>query len=219
MPTIQTPGSYDDEADEVAKRLVEGEEPEAPATPVPTTKAPEGAPAKNEDGPYGMTKAAWEALGPEGQWAKMLEQFKVTPDEARKMMRQILARGFVTRKYPLWGGALNVTLRNPVGEHRLRVARELDRLDNPTRQMEVESTNRLNLAGCLLAYEDGTNDKQFAFPERNERDPAKLDKLFGERWEFIDTIPPKVQPHLYIVLNHFMGLVSAVLANGAVGSF
>ena len=124
MP-IQTPGSYEDEADEVAKRLVEGEsdaDEAKPAAPAPAP-APE---KKDEPGPYGMTMAAWKALGPEGQWAKMLEQFNVKPDDARKLMRQILSRGFVTKKYPLWGGALNVTFRNPPGEHRLRVARELD---------------------------------------------------------------------------------------------
>jgi hypothetical protein len=217
MPTIQTPGSYDDEADEVAKRLVEGDSDAAP--PPAPAPAPKLTDAKDEPGPYGMTRTAWEALGPERQWAKMLEQYKVTPEDARKMMRQILSRGFVTKRYPLWSGALHVTLRNPPGEHRLRVARELDRLDNPSRQMEAEATNRLNLAGCLLSYEDGDNDKQFAFPERNERDPEKLDKFFQERWSFVDTIPPEVQIHLFVVLNHFTGMVSAVLANGAVGSF
>lgn len=219
MP-IQTPGSYEDEADEVAKRLVEGESDADEAKPAVPAPAPASTPEKkDEPGPYGMNMAAWKALGPEGQWAKMLEQFNVKPDDARKLMRQILSRGFVTKKYPLWGGALNVTFRNPPGEHRLRVARELDRLDNPSRQMEAEAANRLNLAGCLLSYEDGENNKQFAFPERNERNPETLDKLFAERYAFVDSIPPEVQTHLFVVLNHFMGLVSAVLANGAVGSF
>lgn len=219
MSQIQKPGAYDDtDADEIAKRIVEGAEEDTPGQPQKTEVKAE-AKGKEEAGPYGMTKAAWEALGPEGQWAKLLEQFKITPEDARKMMRQILTKGFVSKRYALWGGALNITLRNPPGEHRLRVARELDRLDNPTRQRELETTNRLNLAGCLLSYEDGTNDKQFAFPDRNERTPETLDKLFTERWEFIDTVPPEVQPHIYVVLNHFMGLVSAVLANGAVGSF
>lgn len=219
MASIQSPGNYgDDDSDEIAKRLVEGDTKEEPAPqPVPTTA--KATPAKDEPGPYGMTMAAWKDLGPEGQWAKGLEHYKVSVDEARKMMRQILSRGFITKTYSLWGGALRITLRNPPGEHRLRVARELDRLDNPTRTMEVEATSRLNLAGCLLAYEDGENDKMFAFPERAEKDPTTLDKLFSERWEFIGTIPSEVQPHIFVVLSHFMGMVSAVLANGAVGSF
>lgn len=219
MP-ILTPGNYEDDADEMAKRLVEGEAADEPKHAAPPAPVAEGAAKpKEEPGPYGMSMSAWKALGPEGQWAKMLEQFNVEPEAARKMMRQILARGFVTKKYPLWAGALNVTFRNPHGEHRLRVARELDRLDNPSRQMIDEATNRLNLAGCLLSYEDGVDNRQFAFPERNERDPEKLDKLYAERYAFVDSIPPEVQTHLFVVLNHFMGLVSAVLANGAVGSF
>lgn len=215
---IQKPGSYDDEADEVAKRLVEGDKDEAISLPkgeVPKIDDKTG----DEPGPYKMTQKEWLALGPEGQWARVLQEYKIEPEEARKMMRKILAQGFVPKRYSLWGGALHVTFRNPPGEHRLRVARELDRLNDPSRQMEVEATNRLNLAGCLLSYEDGNNDKKFTFPERNEHDPAKLDALFDERWKFIDTIPSEVQPHLFVVLNHFMGLVSAVLANGAVGSF
>lgn len=219
MANIQSPGGgYEDDADAVARRLVEGteEEPEAKAA-TPVAAKTDG---KNEPGPYGMTLEAWTALGPEGQWAKLLEQFKVTPDNARTMMRQILTKGHVTKAYPLWGGALKISLRNPHGEHRLRVARELDRLNNPTNQMENEARNRLNLAGCLLSYDDGENPiVKFNFPDKDEKDPKVLDELFDARMTFAGTIPHEVQPHVYVVLNHFMGLVTAVLANGAVGSF
>jgi hypothetical protein len=69
MP-IQTPGSYEDEADEVAKRLVEGESDADEAKPAVPAPAPASTPEKkDEPGPYGMTMAAWKALGPEGQWA------------------------------------------------------------------------------------------------------------------------------------------------------
>lgn len=222
MSNIQAPGDYQsrEDADDLARKLVEGD------TKPKAVEATAVAPKVDEEelkkpGPYGMTFGEWKALTPEAQWSRMLVEYKTTPDEARAMMRKILLQGYVDRTYKLWGGELKIRLRNPHGEHRLRVAREVDRLNNPTNGMVRELTDRLNLAGALLSYDTGEPEtsKSFSFPKGAEDNPEVLDKLFDERLKFTGTIPPEVQPHIYVVLNHFTGLVTAALANGAVGSF
>lgn len=204
---MQYPGQEDQ--DDIAARLV--------AEPVGDTGAQ--APVTKEAPKGQISREAWEALSPQEQRAYNLKQFKMTEDDARAIQRGILRKGFWSREYKMWGGDLVLTLRSPHGEHRLRRARMLDRLESPTNLMVSESTSRIDLAGSLLSYDDGESRHIFTFPERSEKDEQKLEDTFNERYRFINEVDPQIQVHLFAAHNHFTNLIAAALANGAVESF
>ncbi len=212
---MQYPGQEDQ--DEVAARLVL-----EPASSV-TVPAQQPQPAVEQAKPQvkkdQLTREEWEALTPSEQRAYNLKQFKLTEDDVRTIQRSILRRGYWSREYKMWGGELTVTLRSPHGEHRLRRARMLDRLESPTNLMLSETTSRIELAGSLSSYDDGENKTIFDFPGRAEQDEQKLENMFNERYKYISEIDPQIQVHLFAAQNHFTNLIAAALANGAVESF
>lgn len=158
-------------------------------------------------------------LTPAQQWQVLLDAAGIDVDQAREIQRAMLRKGHWEKTYALWDGLLKVTLRTAWGDVRMRVTRALDMLTYRTGDAVRETTSRVQLAACLLRYDDGERNVAFEFPARSERSLEKTDALHAARDVFIDTIPGDIQPHVFRVLAHFDGCVRAALAAGSVGSF
>lgn len=196
----ERPGDADNTQDAGPARAGKTKAPELPPSPVP-----------------GLSSEEYAKLPPEEQWRRVLEIYKLTPEDARKIQLAIVRHGHWTKTYPLWDGLLQVTFRNPGNDHRLRVARAIERLEAPTKEVVELVRMQNDLAGYLLAYDDGEQKVRLNFPERSDLKDA--DKLHEERLAFVKTIPTEVINFVLNALNHFVGLCSVALSNGAVGLF
>lgn len=211
MP-LQIPGEDPDAISERLAGKIEGEAPKTEKAEAPKAEAP-----KAEGQP--MTPEEWAKLSEAEQRAYNLKALKLTEDDLREIRRDILRHGFWTKEYRLWEGDLIIVLRNAHGEQRMRLSTELNRLDQPTIQLRNEVTQRVNLAGSLLSYDDGVRKVSFNYPSRSEKAIKVLDEAFAERYSFIDEIDPTVQAELFAVYYQFANILSLALANGAVSSF
>jgi hypothetical protein len=145
-------------------------------------------------------------------YEELLAEAKVSLDDARCIVDDMLSKGFYEETVPLTQ-KLTVTLRTRKHADYLRYHEALE-IHNPRYQEEQnEMALRYCLAGSLVRF----HDQNFVYPKVTETD--KYRKAFDERLAWIEQQPERVIALLAVKLNNFDRKVATVLSEGVIENF